>query len=86
MTGIVGLFVCPLLCLYSSSDARLHCAVWLDILGVAVLSQSIYVLRLLGLHLKCKPHGNFQAIREVNRTSHRYHFVPLYLAGWFRGK
>ena len=36
MTGIVGLFVCPLLCLYSSGDAWLCCAVWPNILGVAV--------------------------------------------------
>ena len=36
MTGIVGLFVCPLLCLYSSNDAQLRGTVWLDILGVAM--------------------------------------------------
>ena len=36
MTSIVGLFVCPLFRLYSSSEARLRGAVWLNILGVAV--------------------------------------------------
>ena len=36
MTSIVGLFVCPLLCLYSIGDAWLRGAVWLDILGVAM--------------------------------------------------
>ena len=60
MTNIVGLFVCPLLCLYSSCDAWLCCTVWLNILGVALVcgrvSQSIYVFGLLGLHLNLS-HG-----------------------------
>ena len=55
MTSIVGLFFCPLLCLYSIGDAWLCCTVWLNILGVALVcgrvSHSIFVLRLLGLHL-----------------------------------
>ena len=55
MTSIVGLFVCPLLCLYSIGDAWLCCTVWLSILGVALVcgrvSQSVYVLGLLGLRL-----------------------------------
>ena len=83
MISIVGLLVCPLFCLYSSSDARLRGVIWLDILGVAG-----YLNLCVGTDwatFKFEPHSNFQAIVEVDRTSHRYHFVPLYLADWFRG-
>ena len=57
MTSIVGLLLCPLLCLYSIGDTWLSCVVWHYILGVALVCghvpQSIYmyVLGLLGLHL-----------------------------------
>ena len=71
MTSIVGLFICPLFYLYSSSDAWLCGAVWLDNLGVIYLCVGT-----AWATFKLDPHGNFQAIGEVNRTSHRYHFVP----------
>ena len=32
---------------------------------------------------KFEPHGNVHAIGDINGTSHGYHFVPLYLVGWF---
>ena len=55
MTSIVRLFVCPLLCLCASDDAWLCCTVWFNIFGVTLVcgrvSQSIYVLGLLRLHL-----------------------------------
>ena len=69
MTRIVELFVCPLLCLYSSGDAWLCCMVWLNILGVALVcgrvSQSIYVLGLLGLHLNLSHTVTYRLLEKL---------------------
>ena len=85
MTSIVGLFVCPLLCLYSIGDVGYVARYGLIFLVWPCISIYLCV-GIAWATFKFQPHGNFQAIGEVNRTSHRYHFVPLYLADWFRGK
>ena len=74
---VVGLFVSPLLCLYSSDVAWLCCTVWLNILAVVLVhgsvSHTIYVLVLYGLHLKLwvtrwLP-GNLGSRRNTNLAS-----------------
>ena len=72
MTNIVGLFVCPMLCLYSSGDAWLCCMVWLNTLGEALLWPCISIYLCVGTAwatFKYEPYGNFQAIGKVEGTS-----------------